>query len=151
MKTTITGMLLVAGTLMAQYQSSDPYGGRYDRRDRDYGNGGGYGRSYGPTNPYAASQRYIDGVQREIDQIARRVNWDRWSERQFRDAIGNLERYQANAARGKFDNGRLDGAIDNLNRLLTAPEIYPREKQRLATIRDGLRAFRANRGVPPRW
>lgn len=175
MKTIIPRMVLLAGTLavatgQAQwqggYQSNDPYrqgDGRYGRGgygNGDYGRGDSdrgehdraqYGRGYRGGNPYANSQRYIDEIQREISQIGRQVSWDRWSERQFREAVGNLERYQANAARGRFDTDRLDWAIDNLNRLLTAPQIYPREKQRLAYLRDNLRSFRASGGAPPRW
>jgi hypothetical protein len=121
--------LLTSGAIFAQYggyRSADPYG-----------------RSYGRTNPYLSGQQFIDSVQADLSQIGQRAAWDRWAHKQFSDAINNLERFQANAARGRFDRGRLDKAIDNLNRLLTAPELYPRDGQRIAFHRDQLRSFRA--------
>jgi hypothetical protein len=124
--------LLTSGTIFAQYggyRSADPFG-----------------RSYGRTNPYVDTQRFIDSVKADLSRIGQRAAWDRWAERRFSDAIENLERFQQNAARGRFDRGRLDKAIDNLNRLLTAPGLNPREKQRIADRRDQLRAFRARNG-----
>ncbi|WP_031500768.1 hypothetical protein [Bryobacter aggregatus] len=136
----MTKQILVL-TLLASTAAFAQYG-RYPNR-------GGYG--YGPSNPYSSSQRFIDGIQNDLQRIGQRAAWDGWARRQFSDAVNNLERFQANASRGKFDNGRLDQAIDNLNRLLTARELYPQDKQRIAFHRDQLRTFRANRGIPPRY
>ncbi len=124
--------LLTSGALFAQYggyRSADPYG-----------------RSHGRTNPYATGQRIIDSIQSDLSQIGRRAAWDGWARRRFSDSIEHLERFQRSAARGKFDRGRLDKAIDNLNRLLTAPELRPRDRQRIADHRDQLRAFRSRNG-----
>lgn len=101
------------------------------------------GNSYGRTNPYSTGQRTIDSIQSDLARIGQRAAWDRWAQRQFQDAIQNLERFQQSAVRGRYDRGRLDKAIDNLNRLLTAPELHPRDKQRIAYHRDQLRMFRS--------
>lgn len=101
------------------------------------------GNRDGRTNPYATGQRTIDSIQADLAHIGQRAAWDRWAQRQLRDAIDNLERFQRSTARDRFDRGRLDNAIDNLNRLLTAPELYPRDRQRIAYHRDQLRMFRS--------
>jgi hypothetical protein len=122
--------LLTSGLMLAQfgggYRSSDPYG-----------------RSWGPTQQWRSDNRLIDSIQNDISRIGQRSAWDGWAVKQFSQAVENLERFQLEAARGKFDRGRLDRAIDNLNRLLTAPELHPRDKQRIAFHRDELRYFRA--------
>ena len=96
----LLSLVLLTGTIaLAQY------GGNHDGR----------------RNPDATGQRTIDSIQADLVQIGQRAAWDRWAQRQLRDAINNLERFQRSTARGRFDRDRLDNAIDNLNRLLTAP------------------------------
>ncbi|MBM3762295.1 MAG: hypothetical protein FJW36_18850 [Acidobacteria bacterium] len=116
--------LLTGGTVLAQfggYRSSDPFGRPQPRQS-------------------------IDSIQTDLSRIGQRAAWDRWAVRQFSEAVDNLERFQLNAARGRFDRGRLDRAINNLNRLLTAPELHQRDKQRIAFHRDQLRQVRARNG-----
>lgn len=128
----LTLVLLTSGAMMAQfggYRSSDPFG-----------------HSYGRTNSPQRANRLIDDIQTDLSRIGQRAAWDRWAVRQFSEAVDNLERFQLNASRGRFDRGRLDRAIDNLNRLLTAPELHPRDKQRIAQYRDQLRQVRARNG-----
>lgn len=112
-----------------------------------YRNPSSYGRSFGPSNPYGSRQRFIDSLQADLQRIENRSAWSGWSKRQFFEAIDNLERYQYYAVRGRFDNNRLDRAIDNLNRLLTSREINPADLQRIAVHRDQLRRFRSNGGL----
>lgn len=128
----LTLALATSTALLAQYggyRSSDPYG-----------------RSYNPGPSYRQGQQFIDAIQSDLSRIGQRASWDRWAVRQFSDAINHLERFQLEASRGRFDRGRLDRAIDNLNRLLTAPELHPRDKQRIAYHRDQLRYFRSRNG-----
>lgn len=123
----LTIALLTSGALFAQYggyRSADPFG-----------------RSYGRTQPNS-----IDAIQTDLSRIGQRAAWDRWAVKQFSEAVDNLERFQLNAARGKFDRGRIDRAIKNLSRLLTAPELHPRDKQRIASHRDQLLYFRQRNG-----
>jgi len=135
--------LLASGTLLAQYggyRSTDPYGrsnGRYET------NRGGYNNGYGNNQN---GQRGIDSIQTDLSRIGQRAAWDGWAVKQFSQAVSNLEEFQLKASRGKFDRGRLDKAIDNLNRLLTAPELHPRDKQRIASHRDQLRYIRSRNG-----
>lgn len=120
--------LLTGTSLMAQfggYRSSDPFG-----------------HSYGRTPSYQNSNRLIDSIQTDLSRIGQRAAWDRWAVRQFSEAVDNLERFQLNSSRGRFDRGRLDRAVNNLNRLLTAPELHPRDKDRIAFHRDQLLNFR---------
>jgi hypothetical protein len=136
----LTLALLTGGALFAQYggyRSDDPYG-------RSYGRTQPYGNDYRNDNRNA--QRSIDAIQNDLSRIGQRAAWDKWAVKQFSEAVDNLERFQLNAARGKFDRGRIDRAIDNLNRLLTAPELHPRDKQRIASHRDQLRYFRQRNG-----
>lgn len=121
-----------ATALLAQpgpYRSSDPFG-----------------RSFGRTESFRSPNRAIDAIQQDLSRIGQRAAWDRWAVKQFSEASDNLERFQLEAARGRFDRGRLDRAIRNLSRLLTAPELHPRDKQRIAAHRDTLSRLRNQRG-----
>jgi hypothetical protein len=99
-----------------------------------------------PSNPFSNAQRGIDGIQQDLYQIGQRAAWDGWARRQFRDAIDNIERFQRDAYRGRPDYGRLNRAVVSLNRLLTAPELHWRDKQRIAFHRDQLQRLCGNGG-----
>lgn len=127
----LTLTLLTSGILLAQpggYRSADPFG-----------------RGFGPTPSYRSEQRFIDSIQQDLSRIGQRAAWDRWAVKRFAEANDNLERFQLEAARGRFNRGRLDRAIRNLNQLLTAPELHPMDKRRIANHRDNLIRYR-NRG-----
>lgn len=135
----LTFALLASTAAFAQYggyRSSDPYG-------RGYGPGNRDGYRDNNRSGYANAQRSIDFIQTDLSRIGQRAAWDRWAVKQFTQAVDNLENFQLRAARGDFDRGRLDRAIDNLNRLLTAPELRMADKQRIASHRDQLRMIRA--------
>lgn len=126
--------LLAAGAMFAQYggyRSSDPYGRAYNN---DY------------RNRYGNAQRSIDMIQGDLSRIGQRAAWDRWAVKQFTEAVSNLERFQFEMSRGRFDRAKLDHAIHNLNRLLTAPELHPADKQRIAAHRDQLLFIRSRNG-----
>jgi hypothetical protein len=76
------------------------------------------------------SYRYVDNEKRDL----------------FRDTIYHLERFQYNAQRGRFDTDRLDGAIDEMKRLVRSDQIRPQMKSRLARNIEILRNFRASGG-----
>jgi len=76
------------------------------------------------------SYRYVDNEKRDL----------------FHDTIHHLERFQYNAQRGKFDTDRLDGAIDEMKRLVRSDQIHPQMKSRLSRNIQILRDFRASGG-----
>ena len=134
MRNLISGMLLLAalagGTANAQY------------RDR-------YGSPY-PNNrgPYPSESRYdnrFDAVRRAIADLDRAASVryaDRRDWRHAESARKDLIRFEESRARGRFDRGKLDGAINHLADLTRSPLLHPRERDMLARDIADLRELR---------
>ena len=60
----------------------------------------------------------------------------------------SLQEFQSRWARGKFDTGKLDKAIHNLEHLADADRVRGRDREILSRDLYDLRQFRASRG---RW
>jgi len=75
---------------------------------------------------------------------------DNEKRRLFNDTLYDLERFRVNARRGRFDTDRLDGAIDNMKRLVGSNQIPGRMKDVLVRDIQLLREFRATRGYTSR-
>jgi hypothetical protein len=85
------------------------------------------------------------------ESIARRSWTDRHNQKHFERALRELHRFQDRWAQGRFDRGRLDRAIDNLNHLAHARQIHPRDRAILQRDVYALRDFRAAAGRRDRY
>jgi hypothetical protein len=139
----IAACAVLAGGVTANAQPQNPY-------DRD-GRGYGYDR-YGQPRDYrgGSNQRYLfDRVMRDVNQAAQRSPLD-GHERHHVDAVfESLQQFQSRWARGKFDTGKLDRAIENLDHLARADRVRGYDRERLYRDVQDLRQFRANRGYGP--
>ena len=123
-------------TASAQNWGRDQYGQpRYDPYYRNgYDGNRGYqsdpiGRTMSDLNR-AASRAYLDGHERH----------------HFDEVAGNLQEFQARLERGKFDTGKLDKAIHNLEHLSQADRVRGGDREMLTRDLFDLRQFRAARG-----
>ena len=119
------------------YRDRGYYGQRpddgYARRDGYYSRGRGGG--------YSPASRAI----RDLESIASRSRVDRHEYKHFSRAIRELYAFEDRLRRGRFDKGRLDGAIENINHLAQADQIHPRDRTRLRGHLYELRRFRSRR------
>lgn len=130
----------------------------YSRNRGIYRDDDGYSRRRGPYGPYRDNRPYqngrygrnagsiIDQVQYDIQRAAANSRVDGHERKHFDNAIDNLRKFQDRWTQGKFDQGRLDKAIDNLQHLVDADQVRGRDRSVLAQDLDALRDFRANRG-----
>jgi hypothetical protein len=134
------GMTAVGGSAFGQapYGRDDRYGygdrpgyGDYDRRN------GGWQRSGSP----------VDTVIRDLDRVNSRSRFVDSHDRKHLDkAREELFKFQDRWTSGKFDTGKLDKAVENLEHLMRADQIHPRDRQLLAEDMRMLRDFRSGRG-----
>ena len=82
----------------------------------------------------------------DLSQAAERARLDGHERKHFDDVAGNLQEFEARWARGKFDTGKLDKAIHNLEHLAEADRVRGRDRDMLARDVEDLRQFRASRG-----
>jgi hypothetical protein len=135
------GVLTVCAS--AQSWQQDPYY-RDDPRSRGgYSQQGGYGDGYGRNQQFL-----IQRVMSDLDQAARRARLDGHEVDHFNEVARSLQEFQARWARGKFDSGKLDKAIHNLEHLADADRVRGRDREMLSRDLYDLRQFRASRG---RW
>jgi hypothetical protein len=97
--------------------------------------------------PYAGRDRHgaalIDRVLYDLER-ARSYRWaDGHERRHFEQAVRNLERFRSNWHRGRYDDDRLDDAIEHLDHLAHADQVHPRDRQILRRDVYALRDFRA--------
>ena len=146
----VLAFCLLAG---AQTRPQDPY---YPPRDYpSYGNRDGSGpdrysqpRGYG----YGRGQDSLVGrVLSDLNRAAARAYVDGHERRHFDEAAGALQDFQARLARGRFDTGKLDKAIDHLRHLAEADRVHGRDRDMLARDVQDLRQFRATRGRYDRY
>ncbi|HPT27384.1 MAG TPA: hypothetical protein PLZ95_13270 [Bryobacteraceae bacterium] len=121
--------------------------GSYDQgygysRGGNYGNDGNYGyngRRYQGGNPVTAALR-------DLENVFDRARVDSHEASHFRRALRELHEFDQRAARGRFDHGSLDRAMDNMEDLARADQLHPRDRQLIARRLDDLRYF-SNRGA----
>jgi hypothetical protein len=112
------------------YRNNDPY------QQRGYGG-----------NDYGRDQGYLIGrVMSDLNRAAASARLDGHERKHFDEVAQNLQDFQARWARGKFDTGKLDKAIHNLEHLADADRVRGRDRDMLARDLDDLRRFRASRG-----
>ena len=105
---------------------------RYDRRSRESRSPGIYGRSADPVNQ----------TLRDVQHVWSRSRVDGHERSHFRKVVESLQDFQNRAARGHFDRGRLDSAIDNLGDLAQSDQIHPQGRHLLRQRLYDLRSFR---------
>ena len=140
--------VLVLGLAANAQTSQDPY--YAPRNDPYYRNRDGYPddrysqqRAYG----YGRNGRFLmDRVMADLNRAAERAGLDGHERKHFDEVAGNLQEFEARRARGKFDTGKLDKAIHNLEHLADAERVRGRDRDVLTRDLEDLRAFRASRG-----
>src|SRR5207249_163451 len=97
--------------------NAQTYGGPYnDRAPYDNGDRYGYGnRSYGYGNRGSGSP--IDRALNDLSRVDRNAYVDHHERQHFQHAQEDLARFQDRWAQGRFDKGRLDRAIENIQHL----------------------------------
>lgn len=135
----VTSGLLALG-LVAVAQAQDPY----YRNDRNGGyRDGGYAND---RNGYGQNGSLIGRVMSDIDRAASNSWVDDHERKHFYEAGRKLQEFEERAARGNFDNGKLDRAIDNLQHLVNSDQVRGRDRDILYRDVTELRQFRATRG-----
>jgi hypothetical protein len=92
----------------------------------------------------------------DLDRAARSGFLDGHERHRFEEAARKLQEFHERWARRKFDNGKLDRAIENLQHLANADRVRGRDRQMLAQDADALQQFRTTRssyerGYNPNW
>ena len=137
------GVLFLSLSAGAQTWGQDPYG--QPRYDPYYRNDDPYSRPRG--NGYGQNQDYLIGrVMSDLSQAASHAYLDGHERKHFVEVAGNLQDFQARWSRGKFDTGKLDNAIHNLEHLAQADRVRGRDREILSRDLYDLRQFRATRG-----
>lgn len=132
--------------------------GNSDRRDDDYyrRDGGGYRDDvyYGRRDPYQTSGPYGNGRHRRasgslINQViydlrmaATNSYADGHEDRHFARALEQLQSFQDRWQNGRFDESRLNRAIEDIQHLTNADQLHPRFRNVLARDLRALRDFR---------
>ena len=123
----LAGCALFLGSVTSPAQT---YGRPYYPGDR----GAGYGQSGSP----------VDRALYDLSRIDRNAYVDHHEREHFRHAQEDLVRFQERWSQGRFDRGRLDRAIDNIQHLVQSWQLRGRGRDVLANDLAALREFRAN-------
>ncbi len=135
-----SGILFFALTAGAQTWGRDSYGQpRYDPYYRDGGYNRTRGYGYGQADP-------VSRAMSDLNRAASRANLDGHERHHFEEVSENLEDFQERWVRGKFDTGKLDKAIHNLEHLAQADRVRGGDREMLTRDLYDLREFRATRG-----
>jgi hypothetical protein len=135
-----TGVLFLTLSASAQTWGRDQYGQPGYDPCRN-------GEPYYRQRSYSQDQDYLIGrVISDLNQAASRAYLDSHERNHFDEVAGNLQDFQARWSRGKFDTGKLDKAIHNLEHLAQADRVRRRDREVLTRDLYDLRQFRATRG-----
>lgn len=111
--------------------------GRYSRQGDYYPGQSGYG-----NNPYGFGQNQgslIGRVIGDLDLAAANARLDSHERKHFDEAAVKLQEFEGRWAQGKFDSGKLDKAIQNLEHLAGADRLKPSDRDLLARDVNDLR------------
>lgn len=119
------------------YYRTDPnrggyYDGRYPQSDRS-----GFGRS---------QNSLVGRVIADLNTAAGNARLDGHEWKHFNEAAQKLREFADRLYQGKFDSGKLDKAIQNLEHLADADRVHPRDRNMLARDIEDLRQLRSTRG-----
>jgi hypothetical protein len=126
------GVLALCTVASAQFRGRAPYPPQQ----------GGYGYGYGQGQQQSITGRVLNDVFR----AAERSPLDGHDRNHVNEVTRSLREFDERLARGKFDTGKLDKAISNLDHLAQADRVRGRERDLLMRDVDELRRFRATRG-----
>lgn len=145
---TACGVLILGLTAAAPTWAQDPY---YSQRDDGYyrNRDGYYGDPYSRqrSSGYGRNQENLIGrVMSDLNRAAERARLDHHEVKHFDEVASSLREFDERWARGKFDTGKLDKAIHNLEHLAEADRVRGRDRDSLARDLQDLREFRASRG-----
>jgi hypothetical protein len=140
--------LLISMAANAQTWGQDPYSPRRDDRyARQRGNYPDQGRNGNDGYGYGRSQdSLISRVMADLSRAAANARLDGHERKHFDEVAQNLQDFEGRWARGKFDSGKLDKAIRNLEHLADADQVRGRDRNMLARDVQDLRQFRSTRG-----
>lgn len=117
-----------------------------DRRSfpRNPGYGNGYGRddNYGAYGRQNRGGNPVRAAMRDLESIFRRSRVDNHEADHFRRALRELAEFDQRAARGRFDRGSLNSALNNMADLAQAHQLHPRDRQVIARRMNDLRYLR---------
>ena len=115
----------------------------YGRDNRDYGNGGyGRGGGYGTYGRQSVRGNPVTAAMRDLQMVFRRARVDNHEADHFRRALRELAEFDERAARGRFDRGSLDRAVDEMADLAQADQLHPRDRQLIRSRMNDLRRLR---------
>ena len=126
--------LLFLGLAAAAAFADDRGRGRYG--DWNPGTRGEYG--YRPAG-------IVGRAMQNLRFAASRNRVDSHERNHFHRAMYHLQRFGADYARGHFERGHLNGAIDHMQDLARAHRIHPRDRQLIARDLWALRDLRSDR------
>jgi hypothetical protein len=142
-----SGVLVFCLAASAQTWGQDRY---YPPRNDPYyrNNRDGYGQDrYSQQRAYGRNYESLIGrVLTDLDRAAASAYLDEHERKHFEEVAGKLQEFEARWARGRFDTGKLDKAIENLEHLAEADRVRGRDRDMLARDVQDLRRFRATRG-----
>ena len=124
----ISGMMIIASSTM--YAQGYPRGARGEDR-------GGWQRASGSP---------VRRVLADLDRIQGRSRVDRHERDHFNKARQALYLFEERWRDGRFDSGRLNKAMDNLEHLARSHQIHPRDRSVLAQDLRMLGQLRSTRG-----
>ena len=116
------GLVMVASAQNRDRSYYDREPGRYDR---------------GPN--YDLAGRVIS----HLDEVRPGSYWDRGEMRHVEKARIDLSRFRDDLARGHYDRGRLDNAIEHIDHLARSNHVPPRERDLFQRDVYDLREYRA--------
>lgn len=119
------------------YYRNDPNRGYYPNQGRYGYDRYGYGRNEGSL---------IGRVLADLNMAASNARLDGHERKHFDEAAQKLQEFEDRWAQGKFDTGKLDKAIQNLEHLADADRVSGRDRDMLARDMQDLRQFRSTRG-----
>lgn len=143
-----SGVLILAMTANAQTWRQDSYDS--PRNHAYYGDGrDGYGQYGYSRQGYDARQNpefLIGRVLSDLNRAAASAYLDGHERRHFDEVANKLQEFETRWAQGRFDTGKLDKAIENLEHLAGADRVRGRDRAMFARDLRDLREFRATRG-----
>jgi len=137
------GVLFLSLAANAQTSRQDPYYRNDTNRDGYYD--GRYSQS--DRTGFGKNQNSVIGrVIADINMAAGNAHLDQHEWKHFNEAAQKLREFGDRLYQGKFDRGKLDKAIQNLEHLADADRVRPRDRNMLARDIEDLRQLRSTRG-----
>lgn len=134
---TLWSGVLALGLAAASAWGQDPY----YRDNRDYRDS-----RDGYSSNGRSDRSLIGRVLADINRAASGAYLDGHERKHFDEAAVKLQEFDARWARGKFDTGKLDRAIQNLQHLTEADRVRGRDRDMLFRDVQDLRRLRASGG-----